>query len=140
MNKREISFTRILATARRPHAAVGNSYSYRGVVTKQHTVAYLFVLFFSCLSLSVFAQTDEDYTAEIMQHIVDPCFKYSAGKSEPIPEVSELEMVTLMKLMSPDAVQDTIDVTLPVVKGKPIDARMEIYKFGLDTCIRGTRK
>ncbi|MCY4362723.1 MAG: hypothetical protein OXE42_11145 [Gammaproteobacteria bacterium] len=107
---------------------------------KQHTVASLFVAFFSCLSLSVFAQTDEDYTAEIMQHIVDPCFKYSADKSEPIPEVSESEMVTLMKLMSPDAVQDTIDVTLPVVKDKPIEARMQVYELSLKLCIRGTGK
>ena len=106
----------------------------------KHTVANLFVVFFSCLSLSVFAQSDDDYKAEVMQHIVDPCFQYSAGKAEPIPGVSESEMVTLMKMMSPQAVQNTIDVTLPVVKGKPIEARMEIYKFGLNTCIRGTGK
>ena len=98
-----------------------------------------------CLAVpATFAQqstmTDTDYEAEIMQHIVDPCFQYSAGNAEPIPGVSESEMVTLMKLMSPQAVQDTIDVTLPVVRGKPSEARMEIYKFGLKTCIRGTGK
>lgn len=106
----------------------------------KHVAICLLVAFLSCLSLSVFAQTDDDYTAEIMQHIIDPCFAYSAGKQEPVAEMSESEMVTLMKLMSPDAVQDTIDVTLPVVKGKPLEARMEIYKFGLNTCIRGIGK
>ena len=76
--------------------------------------------------------------AEIMQHIIDPCFAYSAGKQEPVAEMSESEMVTLMKIMSPDAVQDTIDVTLPVVTGKPLDARMQVYELGLKLCIRGT--
>ena len=108
----------------------------------RHTLAWLFVSVFSCLKSISFAQaqTDDDYKAEIMQHIVDPCFQYSAGKQEPVDGMSEAEMVTLMKIMSPDAVQDTIDVTLPVVKGKPIEARMEIYKLGLDTCIRGVGK
>ena len=107
---------------------------------KQHTVANLFLAFFSCLSLSVFAQSDDDYMAEIMQHIIDPCFAYSAGKQEPVAEMSESEMVTLMKIMSPDAVQDTIDVTLPVVKGKPVDDRMKVYEIGLKLCIQGTGK
>ena len=106
----------------------------------KHTVACLLVTFLSCLSLCVFAQTDDDYTNEIMQHIVDPCFKYSASKSEPVAGMSEAEMVTLMKIMSPDAVQDTIDVTLPVVRGKPVDDRMKVYEIGLRLCIQGTGK
>ena len=108
----------------------------------KHTVACLLVTFFSCLSFSFFirAQTDDDYKAEIMQYIIDPCFKYSASKSEPVDQMSESEMVMLMKLMSPDAVQETIDVTLPTVRGKPPEARTEIYKFGLKLCIRGTGK
>ena len=107
---------------------------------KKQTIAYLFITFFSCFSLSVFAQSDDDYKAEIMQHIIDPCFRYSANKSEPVAEMSETEMVTLMKLMSPEAVQDTIDVTLPAVKGQPPDARMQVYELGLKLCIRGTGK
>ena len=86
------------------------------------------------------AQTDDDYKAEIMQHIVDPCFQYSASKSELIDQMSEEEVVMLMKLMSPNQMQETIDVTLPMVQDKPEDARMLIYKFGLDLCIRGTGK
>ena len=86
------------------------------------------------------AQTDDDYTAEIMQHIIDPCFTYSTSKSEPVAGMSETEMVTLMKIMSPDAVQDTIDVTLPVVRGKPADDRMKVYEIGLRLCIQGTGK
>ncbi len=109
---------------------------------KQHTVAYLFVAFFPCLYSINFslAQTDEDYTAEIMQHIVDPCFAYSAGKQEPVAGMSESEMVTLMKMMSPQAVEDTINVTLPVVKGKPVDDRMKVYELSLKICKRGTGK
>lgn len=108
----------------------------------RHTLAWLFVSVFSCLYSINFAlaQTDEDYTAEIMQHIVDPCFKYSASKSEVIDQMSEAEAVTLMKIMSPDAVQDTINVTLPVVKGKPVDDRMKVYEIGLRLCIQGTGK
>ena len=100
------------------------------------------LLFLFCIAFSLFAQaqTDDDYKAEIVQHIVDPCFAYSAGKSEPVAQMSESEMVTLMKIMSPDAVQETIDVTLPVVKGKPLEARMQVYELGLKLCIRGTGK
>ena len=105
----------------------------------KHTVACLLVTFFS-FSIFTQAQTDDDYEAEIMQHIVDPCFAYSASKSEPVDQISESEMVTLMKLMSPDAVQETIDVTLPTVRGKPLEDRMQIYGFGLKLCIKGTGK
>ena len=54
--------------------------------------------------------------------------------------MSESEMVKLMKIMSPNAVQETIDVTMPVVKGKPLEARMQVYDLGLKLCIRGTGK
>lgn len=109
---------------------------------KNLPAACLLFTFLACLSWGRFvqAQTDDDYKTEIMQHIVDPCFKYSAGKQEPVAEMSESEMVTLMKLMSPQAVQDTIDVTLPVVKGKPVDDRMKVYEIGLKLCIAGTGK
>jgi len=104
-----------------------------------HSLFYPFLLFLFWFPL-VQAQSDDDYKAEIMQHIVDPCFQYSADKQEPIAGISKTEMVTLMKMMSPQAVQDTINVTLPVVRGKPFEARKEIYKFGLNTCIRGAGK
>ena len=70
---------------------------------KQHTVAYLFVTFFSCLSISIFtqAETDDDYKAEIMQHIVDPYFRYSAEKSN-LTETFELDdAVELMNKSHP---------------------------------------
>ena len=108
-----------------------------------HIAVFLLFSFLSCTVSGSFvqaAQSDDDYRDEITEHVVDPCFKYSAGKSEPIPEVSESEMVTLMKLMSPEAVQNTINAMLPVVKGKPIEARMEFYKFGLKMCIQGAGK
>ena len=101
--------------------------------------AIAFLFYFSC-SFTSNEQTDDGYTEEIMQHIVDPCFAYSAGKSEPVAQMSESEMVTLMKIMSSGAVQDTLDVTLPVVKGKPLEARMQVYELGLKLCIRGTGK
>ncbi len=109
---------------------------------KKQTFTCLLIASLACLSWGRYiqAQTDDDYKAEIMQHIVDPCFTYSASKSEPVAEMTEAEMVTLMKLMSPDAVQDTIDVTLPAVKGKPIETRMRVYELGLKICIRGTGK
>lgn len=108
----------------------------------RHTLVLLLVTVFSSLYSINFVQarSDDDYKAEIMQHVVDPCFQYSANKSEPIAGISETEMVTLMKMISPQAVEDTINVTLPVVRGKLPEARKEIYKFGLNTCIRGAGK
>lgn len=109
---------------------------------KKSTAVCLLFSSLSCVLWGQFvqAQTDEDYTNEIMQHIVDPCFQYSASKSEPLDGISESEMVELMKLMSPDAVQDTIDVTLPAIKGQPPEARMQVYELGLKLCIKGTGK
>lgn len=109
---------------------------------KKPTVVCLLFSSLSCVLSGHFvqAQTDDDYKAEITQHIVDPCFQYSASKSEPLDGISESEMVELMKLMSPNAVQDTIDVTLPSVKGQPPEARMRIYELGLKLCIKGTGK
>ena len=109
---------------------------------KKRVAVCLLFTFLACLSWGRFvqAQTDDDYKAEIMQHIVDPCFQYSAGKQETVDGMSESEMVTLMKLMSPQAVEDTVSVTLPVVKGKPVDDRMKVYEIGLKLCIQGTGK
>ena len=109
---------------------------------KEPTAVCLLFSFLSCALWGHFvqAQTDDDYKAEIMQHIIDPCFQYSASKSEPLDGISESEMVELMKLMSPDAVQDTIDVTLPVVKGQPVEDRTKVYEIGLRLCIQGTGK
>ena len=109
---------------------------------KKHAAVCLLFTFLACLSWGRFiqAQSDDDYKAEITANIIDPCFQYSASKSEPLDGISESEMVELMKLMSPDAVQDTIDVTLPAVKGQPPEARMRVYELGLKLCIRGTGK
>ncbi|MYH69077.1 MAG: hypothetical protein F4147_02835, partial [Gammaproteobacteria bacterium] len=82
---------------------------------KNLSAACLLFTLLACLSWGRFiqAQTDDDYTAEIMQHIVDPCFAHSASKQERVAGMSETDMVELMKIMSAQAVQDTIDVTLP---------------------------
>jgi len=93
-----------------------------------------------CVGTSSLSQTDDELQAEIMRHIIDPCFAHSASKSEPIAGMSEKDMVTLMKLMSPDAVVDTVDVTLPAVRGQPADARKKVYEIGLKLCIKGTGK
>ena len=105
-----------------------------------HAVVVLLFSFLSCMGSFVQAQTDDEYRTEIMEHIVDPCFQYSASKQEPPAGMSETEMVTLMKIMSPQAVEDTVSVTLPVVKGKPVDDRMKVYELSLKICKQGTGK
>lgn len=104
---------------------------------KKQTFACLLIAFLACLSWGRFiqAQTDEDYTEEIMQHIIDPCFEYKAKNAEPIEGLSEKDMMTLLKLNSSKNVLETITVTLPIVRDKPEDARMGIYKAGRELCI-----
>lgn len=108
----------------------------------KHTAVFLLFSSLICLIAVHFvqAQTDDDYKVEIMQHVIDPCFRYSAERSDLTEMWSVEEAVEMMKLLSPEAVQETIDVTLPVVQDKPLEARMKIYKFSLDLCIRGTGK
>ena len=100
------------------------------------------LLFLFCIAFSFFcyAQSDEDYKDEIMQHLVNPCFRYSAERSDLADMWTMEEAVEMMKAISPQAVADTINVTLPVVQGKPVEARMKIYEFSLDLCVRGTGK
>lgn len=107
---------------------------------KKPAAACLLFILLAHPSQEIFAQSDDELKAEIMRHIVDPCFQYSASKSEPIDGMSETDMVMLMKLMSPDAVVDTVDVTLPAVRGQPADNRMKVYEIGLKLCIQGTGK
>ena len=109
---------------------------------KNLSAACLLFAFLACLSWGRFiqAQSDDDYEAEIMQHIVDPCFKYSAERSDNLDMWTVEEAIEMMKLLSPEAVQDTLDITMPVVKGKPPEDRMKIYKLSLDLCIKGTGK
>ena len=102
---------------------------------KKQTIACLLITFFSCFSLSVSAQSDDDYKAEIMQHIIDPCFEYKAKNAEPIEGLTEENMMTLLKLDAAQHVLETIKVTLPIVREKLEDARMGIYKAGRELCI-----
>ena len=95
----------------------------------------VFVLVLPCLPLFVSAQSDEDYTAEIMRHIIDPCFEYKAKNAEPIEGLTEENMMMLLKLDASQHVLQTINVTLPIVRDKPEDARMGIYKSGRELCI-----
>ena len=117
---------------------VGCSNDYRWVVMNKHTVACLLVTFFSCLSFSIFtqAETDDHYKDEILQHLINPCFEYKARNAEPIEGLSEDDMIKFLKLASSENVLEIISVTLPIVRDKPEDARMGIYKAGRELCIK----
>lgn len=108
----------------------------------KYAIPCLLLTFLTCIIPGHFvqAQTDDDYKAEIMQHIVDPCFRHTAEKSEHLDIWSVDEAVEMMKLLSPGAVDETLRVTLPVVREKPLESRMKIYKLGLDLCIKGAGK
>lgn len=109
---------------------------------KTRAAVYLLFSFLPCALSGSFvqAQTDDDLKAEITQHIVDPCFRHTAERSEHLDIWSVEEAIEMMKLLSPGAVQETLSVTMPVVRGKPIESRMKIYKLGLDLCVKGTGK
>ena len=73
--------------------------------------------------------------AEIMEHVIDPCFREIAKASE-LPGLSLDEAVQVAKTISGDAMDDMIESVRSVVENtNGRDDRMLIYTLGLRTCI-----
>jgi len=91
---------------------------------------YLLFTFLACLSWGRFvqAQTYEEYKAEIVQHVVEPCLEYRVSQQDPIEGLTQDEMLVLLKVTARDYVQEIIDGVLPAVKGKPVQDRMRTYE------------
>ncbi len=95
------------------------------------------VVLASLISSPAYAQ---DYRAEIIQHIVDPCLLHSANRSGLVEKLGREQTLALMKIMTPDMVEKSVKAALPMVMGKSYGDRMTIYKFSAAICIGASDK
>ena len=55
-----------------------------------------------------------------------------------LDEVMDIDpAMNLMKTLTADSFKDLYNATIPLVTGKDIEIRKQVYRFGLRNCIKG---
>lgn len=96
-------------------------------------VLSIFVIFMFCLVHT--ATGRENYRAEIMRYVVDPCYTELVNRTGLNQSISTKEAVEMMKILANDAIEDMITNTIPAVTGKSLKERKKIYSFGRQVCM-----
>ena len=97
------------------------------------------LLIFTLITLYAwYAEHDHEtlYRAEIMEHIVDPCYTEAAkmlyGKMTPA------EALERLKAASEKETQEIMEATIPLLAGRDtLEERMEVYGIGRRSCLEG---
>jgi len=85
------------------------------------------------------ATVEPDYRAEIMEHVVDPCYLDMAHRN-PVEGISPNELIEITKLMSGDAIETMIDNLRPIAaKMADLNQRLAFYEIGRRVCINAAR-
>ena len=95
------------------------------------------ILLFGFLSTAAFSQ---NYIDEIMEHVIDPCYRFGIKNSELTKLLKPEEALSLMKKLNKKSIDGAINSILKVSVGKDLEQRKLIYKFGLAACINGMKK
>lgn len=93
-----------------------------------------------CLWLGVPAVYAQDYRAEIMSEVIDPCYLAIIRHEGGIEGMSEREALEILKLMQTQNTESMSNSILPLVRGKDLDSRKALYRIFLKTCIQGSIK
>ena len=76
-----------------------------------------------------------DYRAEITAEIIDPCLLGIVRRTEELESLPEAQAVELVKMLQSETWETMIDAVLPVVSGKPPEARAAFYRVAFQQCI-----
>ena len=80
-----------------------------------------------------------DYRAEIMEHVVDPCYLDMALRN-PVEGVTPEKMMELAKMVAADSVNQMVESLLPVAaKIDDLEQRQAFYAVGKELCISAAR-
>ncbi len=79
----------------------------------------------------------QDYRAEIMEKMIDPCYWSKVKDSKLTEYLGPRKAVEFMKTLNQKQVESAVQSALSMVKGKPLDQRTVIYDFGLQVCVKG---
>lgn len=78
---------------------------------------------------------ENDYRAEIVAQVVDPCILSNARRSGLTEYMSDVEALATMKAMQMDVVETTVEALMPLVVGQPESMRDTLYEVSLGVCI-----
>ena len=87
---------------------------------------------FALLAPSTQAQ---NYRAEIMREVIDPCLLAILARQGGIPGVSTSEALELLKIVQKQQTEQSIQALLPLMRGETREQRALLYQFGLRTCV-----
>ena len=80
-----------------------------------------------------------DLRAEIIQHVVDPCYMDIARRQN-LPGITPEQYVEMAKMISPDAIDEVVSALAGMITDEHDAAsRKAIYAFGLTNCIKGAK-
>ena len=94
----------------------------------------------AALTLCAAKVSAQDYRAEIMEHVIDPCYLFMAIQN-PVDGVSPKQMADMVKALKPGNVEQMISGVNLMLKNNPsVATRMALYKLSLQVCISGAKK
>ena len=78
------------------------------------------------------------YEQEIIEYVVDPCYKVGVRDNELTEYMSESDALAAIKILAGDSVEEMIRAVSPLVADvNKREDRMLIYKLGAASCIEG---
>ena len=80
----------------------------------------------------------QEYRAEIMEKMIDPCYWSKVKDSKLTEYLGPRKAVEFMKTLNQKQVESAVQSALSMVKGKSLAQRTVIYDFGLQVCVKAT--
>ncbi len=90
-----------------------------------------------CFSSSSYAQ---DYRAEIIEYVIDPCLLFSVRKTGLDKKIDEKQALELLRLMTQAQMEQTITEATKLVRHKNFDVRLKLYNVFSMICINSAQK
>lgn len=81
----------------------------------------------------------DNLRAEIIQHVIDPCFLQSAKKHGLVEKLGEATALRNLKTMLSANVENMVSTVRNEVRNHGIQKRKAVYHIFLSTCIAQTR-
>ncbi|MCY4419650.1 MAG: hypothetical protein OXC42_00070 [Gammaproteobacteria bacterium] len=97
------------------------------------------VLIAGTLFCSMMASAESpDYREEIMRYVITPCHEQILIRQGYTKEGNLDAMVALLAEMSVTEIEHAMAATIPAVTGRPLNERVQVYRFALENCVRAS--
>ena len=87
-----------------------------------------------CLPQDRYPTQAGDHRAEIIKHVIEPCYLAKAKDSGLDKQMGREEILATMKRMTTKTIGKMIDQLSSIVAGEDLETRMVFYRVGAKSC------